>query len=110
MTPFVGAGHILLRSSTVTNKYQVRGWWQGLPVCGTDDKDILLGAHAVHLGQQLVDDTVSCTTCNETVHMYLHDSTIHRFSPPTKASIFNSITIKQSDFSFESLKALHLNT
>merc|ERR1719244_1762374 len=27
-------------------------------VCGADDEHVLLGAHAVHLGQDLVDDTV----------------------------------------------------
>ena len=28
------------------------------PVGGADDEDVLLGAHTVHLGQDLVDDTI----------------------------------------------------
>ena len=34
------------------------------PVGGSDDEDVLLGAHAVHLSQHLVDDPVSCPTCH----------------------------------------------
>lgn len=38
------------------------GWVNDVrPVGGTDDEDVLLGGHAVHLCQDLVDDTV-CST------------------------------------------------
>lgn len=31
-------------------------------VCGTNDEDILLAGHTVHLSQDLVDDAVSCSS------------------------------------------------
>lgn len=31
-------------------------------VCGSNDEDVLLAGHSVHLSQDLVDDTVSCST------------------------------------------------
>lgn len=31
-------------------------------VCGSDDEDVLLAGHSIHLGQDLVDDTVSSST------------------------------------------------
>lgn len=30
-------------------------------VCGSDDEDVLLAGHSIHLGQDLVDDTVGCS-------------------------------------------------
>lgn len=33
------------------------------PVGGTDDKNILLVRHAIHLSQDLVDDSVGCAAC-----------------------------------------------
>ena len=32
------------------------------PVSGSNNEDILLRAHPIHLGQYLVDDSVCCTT------------------------------------------------
>lgn len=31
-------------------------------ICGSDDEDVLLAGHSIHLGQDLVDDTVGCST------------------------------------------------
>ena len=31
-------------------------------VCGSNDEDVLLAGHAIHLGQDLVDDAVGCST------------------------------------------------
>ena len=33
------------------------------PVSGPNDEDILFCAHSVHLSQNLIDDTISCTSC-----------------------------------------------
>lgn len=30
-------------------------------VCGSDDEDVLLAGHSIHLGQDLVDDTIGCS-------------------------------------------------
>ena len=39
-------------------------------VGGSDDEDVLLGAHSVHFSQNLIDDTIRCstgiTTCTTT--------------------------------------------
>ena len=37
------------------------------PVGGSDDEDILFGADTVHFSQQLIDDSVSCTTSISTM-------------------------------------------
>ena len=77
----------LHRGSTVT--MPAKKAWREIPVCGPDDEHILLGTHAVHLSQQLVDDTVSSTACCRTVHVDLSN---HPFN---QGAYFHSITIKQ---------------
>ena len=40
------------------------GWVNDVrPVGGSNDEHILLLAHPIHLSEDLVDDTISCTTC-----------------------------------------------
>lgn len=57
---------LLVRQGDVDELIQTAGSQDGRvddvwPVCGSDNKDVLLTGHSVHLGQDLVDDAVGCS-------------------------------------------------
>lgn len=58
---------LLVRQGDVDELVQTAGSQDGgiddvWSVRGSDNEDVLLAGHPVHLGQDLVDDTVSCST------------------------------------------------
>ena len=61
--------HGLVRQRDIDELIQSTGTQDGRinnvrSIGGSNDEDILLGTHTIHLGQDLVDDSVSCPSCD----------------------------------------------